>query len=72
MLVANLNGEQVWNEASNNHVHNYENRLNSTTLYQYEQKEPKLAISLSCTQRTYYKERSYVLAGIQVKLNMMK
>jgi hypothetical protein len=56
MLGANLNSEEVLDELSINHVHNYENRLSSTTLYQYEQKEPKLAIASSCTQRTYYKE----------------
>jgi hypothetical protein len=58
-------------QASINHVHNYENRLSSTTLYQCEQKEPKLAIASTCTQRTYYKEHSHILVEVQVKLNML-
>jgi hypothetical protein len=54
MLGANLNAEQVLDLASNIQVNNYENRISSTILYQYEQKEPKHAIASSCTQRTHY------------------
>jgi hypothetical protein len=61
----------VLDKASLNHVHNYENGLSSTTLYQFEQKEPKVVIASSCTKGTYYKEHSHILADIQMKLNML-
>jgi hypothetical protein len=64
MLGANLSGEQFLDIATNNHFHNYENRLSSTTFYQYEQKEPKFAITSLCTQRTYYKEHTYILTDL--------
>jgi hypothetical protein len=46
------------------------NKLNSTILYQYEQKEPKLAIISSCTQGTHYKKHSHILTDIHMKLKM--
>jgi hypothetical protein len=45
------------------------NQLSSTIFHQYVQKECKLAIASSCTQRTYYKEHSHILTYIQVKLS---
>jgi hypothetical protein len=56
MLGVNLNGEQFLGLGSNSQVHNYENKLSSKILYQYEQKKPKPAITSPCIQRTYYKE----------------
>jgi hypothetical protein len=51
MLGATLNGEHVLDLASNSQVHNYENKLSSTKLYQYEQKGPKPTITSSCTHK---------------------
>jgi phage terminase large subunit-like protein len=41
MVGANLNGEHVLDSTSNSQVHNYEKKLSSTILYQYEQTKPK-------------------------------
>jgi hypothetical protein len=54
--------------ASNSQVHNYKNKLSSTKLYQYEQKDFKASIASSCTHRTNYYEHGYNLVVIQVKL----
>jgi hypothetical protein len=45
--------------------------FSSITLYQYEQKVPKLAITPSCTQGTYYKEHNHILTDIHMKLRML-
>jgi hypothetical protein len=52
MLGANFNGEHVLDSTSNNQVHIYENKLSSTKLYQYDQKEAKSFITLlgTCSQ----------------------
>jgi hypothetical protein len=62
--MLDLNGEYFLDKESSNHVHNYENRFRSTTLYQNEKKAPKLSIASSPTQSTYYKGYSHILADM--------
>jgi hypothetical protein len=52
VLVTNRSGEQFLDLTSINHVHNWKNKLSSTTLYQYEQNKPKLTITSSGTHGT--------------------
>jgi hypothetical protein len=45
--------------ASNSQVHNYESRLSSIMLYQFEQNDPKHAITSSCTKNTLLKSEPH-------------